>query len=187
MKMQKIGGAGSEGSNNQSMNGHAFMSRVTFWCTVCQPLRVSGGNNPTVVARSSQSNALPFGSRDDLVNSSAAANNRLSPGCPQHGLRSTKLCRVRKGNQNMLRIFFTCKNRSCQYFHWADGKFPNCRCGKKAALRVSKTERSGGRWFLCCASGDRSAKGSGSKGCGHFEWANDEHIGQLRSLLTPLL
>lgn len=185
VKMQKIGGASSAGRINGPRNGHAFMSRVTFWCTVCQPLQHVTRRND--VALDASSDSLSNGNENILTNATAAANRRQSPGCPQHGLRSTKLCRVRKGNENTLRIFFTCKFRGCQFFQWADSQFSNCRCGRKAALRVSKTERSGGRWFLCCATGDKSMAGGGSSGCGHFEWAKDEQIASLRSLLTPLL
>ena len=182
VKMQKIGGAGSDGDNNNTGKGHAFMSRVTFWCTVCQPLNVNEGNTTTSTANA--------GHRNIMGNAANTAGvNRPGRGqCPQHGQRSMKLCRVRKGGQNTLRIFFTCK-RGCSYFEWADGSFSSCKCGKKAILRVSKTERSGGRWFLCCASGDKSNKGNGSNsnGCGHFEWAKDEQMAPLLSLLTPLL
>ena len=190
VKMQKIGGLSSSGNNAQtSGKGHAFMSRVTFWCTSCQPLTTSEGNaqslQPQFDHPASMDNSA--GTRQALL-STANNSNRPQTQCPQHGTRSIKLCRVRKGTQNTLRIFFTCTKKGCQYFCWADSQFSNCKCGKKAILRVSKTERSGGRWFLCCASGDRSNQNSNSSnGCGHFEWAKDEHLGHMRSLLTPLL
>jgi len=179
VKMQKIGGASSGGTTNGSGKGHAFMSRVTFWCTVCQPMNISSGTTNSL-------SAIDNGNAPNSA--SMTTNNRPRPQCPQHGTRSMKLCRVRKGTQNTLRIFFTCKIRGCQYFEWADTTFSNCKCGKKAILRVSKTERSGGRWFLCCASGDKSTKGgSNQNGCGHFEWAKDDQLAPIRSLLTPLL
>ena len=168
IKMQKIGGSSADGNGNSSSNG---MSRTTFWCTNCQPF------NPT-----------PQGSVSGTMSSSTAGSQgtilgRNPPQCPQHGLRATKLSRVRKEGANTLRIFFTCKMKSCQYFHWADATFPSCRCGKKAILRISKTETSGGRWFLCCAGG----RGGNNNGCGHFTWATDSHLAPLSTLLTPLL
>lgn len=167
VKMQKIGGEGS-----------TFMSRVTFWCTVCQPSTAFDHNPSTNDAENAGA------SRNASINATRA-EIRQHARCPQHGTKSIKLCRVRNGGRNTLRVFFTCKLKGCQFFSWADGPFGNCRCGKKAILRVSKTEHSGGKWFLCCASGDKSSKGS--NGCGHFEWANDNHLAPLRSFLTPLL
>ncbi|KAL7542785.1 hypothetical protein ACHAXR_012092 [Thalassiosira sp. AJA248-18] len=185
VKMQKIGGASSDDSGNGSGNGHAYMSRVTFWCTVCQPNVIAEDARSTQPSSDSTTNTI---GTEKATNNTATTTNAPQAQCPQHGRKSMKLCRVRKGNQNTLRIFFTCKCKGCQYFQWADSQFPPCRCGKKAILRVSKTERSGGRWFLCCASGgDKSSKGSGSNGCGHFEWAKDDQLAPLRSLITPLL
>lgn len=177
IKMQKVGGSSVDGYSNK--NG---MSRVTFWCTACQPftdpkLPSQCGYNGTMASSTA-------GSQETILGRNPTLSNRLQPQCPQHGLRSTKLSRVRKEGGNALRIFFTCKNNSCQYFHWADGPFPSCACGTKAVLRISKTDRSGGRWFLCCAGGGRS---NNNKGCGHFTWATDVHLAPLSTLLTPLL
>lgn len=175
IKMQKIGGSPADGSNTS--NG---MSRVTFWCTACQPFNpTSQGNNNNRAMSSSTA-----GSQGTILDRNPTLSNRSQPQCPQHGLRATKLSRVRKEGANTLRIFFTCKMKSCQYFHWADGPFPSCSCGKKAILRISKTENSGGRWFLCCAGGGR---GRNNNGCGHFAWATDDHLAPLSTLLTPLL
>mmetsp|Transcript_12964 Transcript_12964/g.31594 ORF Transcript_12964/g.31594 Transcript_12964/m.31594 type:complete len:446 (-) Transcript_12964:982-2319(-) len=185
VKMQKIGGSTGD---NLSGKGHAFMSRVTFWCTACQPLNASREDVGSLKPPSDTSSGLGNGTEAILAPTKAITNaDRPQAHCPQHGQKFIKLCRVRKGGQNTLRIFFTCKRKGCQYFCWADGQFSNCKCGKKAILRVSKTERSGGRWFLCCASGDKSSKGNNSNGCGHFEWAKDEHLAYLSPLLTPLL
>lgn len=178
IKMQKIGGSSADGSS--AING---MSRVTFWCTACQPFNpTSQGNNNNNNGTMSSSTAA--GSQGTILGRNPTLSNRSQPQCPQHGLRATKLSRVRKEGANTLRIFFTCKMKSCQYFHWADGPFPSCTCGKKTILRISKTENSGGRWFLCCAGGGR---GRNNNGCGHFAWATDDHLAPLSSLLTPLL
>lgn len=181
VKMQKIGGGSGNGSDNDTRKGHAFMSRVTFWCSVCQPLHANEDGG--IGSLKTSSTWLASGTA--ASNGNTVANRQAQ--CPQHGQKSLKLCRSRKGqNDNMMRIFFTCKKKGCQYFEWADRSFSNCLCSKKAILRVSKTASSGGRWFLCCASGDRSSKGA-SNGCGHFEWAKDEQLATLRPLLTPLL
>ncbi len=175
VKMQKIGGGSSgigSSINNGIQKGHAFMSRVTFWCSICQPLHPSAplktlSNIDTVAG----------------VEKKSTIGNQAC--CPQHGIKSIKLCRVRKESFNYLRIFMTCMVKNCQFFSWADGRFPNCRCGKKSILRISKTEKSGGRWFLCCAAGEKGV--GGSNGCGYFEWAKDDHLVHFSSFLTPLL
>jgi len=159
VKMQKIGG------------GSSLMSRTTFWCTSCQP--------PVTTAAASS------GSQGTILARNPTLSNRIQPQCPQHGLRTTKLSRVRKDGTNKLRIFFSCKIQGCQYFHWADTCFPNCSCGKNTVLRISKTEQSGGRWFLCCGGNGRN--NNSGNGCGHFAWATADHLAPLSSCLAPLL
>lgn len=173
IKMQKIGGSSADGNSNS--NG---MSRVTFWCTACQLFNstLHGHTNGTMASSTTAS-------QDTILGRNPTLSNRSQPQCPQHGLRATKLSRVRKEGGNTLRIFFTCRNKSCPYFHWADGSFPSCSCGKKSVIRISKTEKSGGRWFLCCAGGGQN----NNNGCGHFSWATEEHLAPLSTLLTPLL
>jgi len=187
VKMQKIGGGSSiEGSNIVPGKGHAFMSRVTFWCTICQPLNASGERSPETHPGTSSNIGSNIGDKN-VPHNVTEISSQPQVQCSQHGIKSLKLCRVRKESPNYLRIFFSCNSKGCQYFTWADSQFSNCCCGKKSILRVAKTERSGGRWFLCCASGDKSSKGNVSNGCGHFEWATEDHLAPLRSLLTPLL
>ena len=184
VKMQKIGGESQSNvttinNSNDPKKGHAFMSRVTFWCSSCQP---NIGSNVPLASLSKELSNQPI---DNAVSTANNIPNKSQ--CPQHW-NTTKLSRARKENANHLRIFYSCKKKSCQHFAWADSHFPNCKCGKKTVLRVSKTERSGGQWFLCCASGDRSSSSSKGNGCGHFEWAKDDvHLTPIRSLLTPLL
>lgn len=161
VKMCKLGGGDS--MNNGQM---AYMARTTFWCTACQ---VDEHTQPSTSKRQH-----------------VAARDDRPILCPQHGQRSIKLARVRKDNLNKLRIFYTCKHRSCQHFEWADKNFPTCKCGRKTILRVSKTTNSGGRWFLCCPCGD-GRSGGNPNGCGYFEWASDSQLAPFRSLLTPLL
>ncbi|EJK78092.1 hypothetical protein THAOC_00030 [Thalassiosira oceanica] len=98
VKMCKLGGG-------DSMNGQlAYMARTTFWCTACQ----------------ADEHTQPSTSKRQHV----AARDDRPILCPQHGQRSMKLARVRKDNLNKLRIFYTCKHRSCQHFEWADKNFP---------------------------------------------------------------
>ena len=173
VKMQKIGGVSSADDNsNDRGKGHAFMSRVTFWCTVCQPSNTTAAKDTNAT--------FPTKSPVEMF-------SRPQIQCPQHGTKSLKLSRVRKDSPNYLRLFLSCNSKGCQYFAWVDNEFPNCRCLKKAILRIAKTERSGGRWFMCCATGDKSMKGNSINGCGFFEWATDDHLAPFRSLLTPLL
>ena len=187
VKMQKIGGCSSrEGSSIGPGKGHTFMSRVTFWCTICQPLNASGERSPETHSGTSSNIGSNIGDKN-VPHNATERSSKPQVQCPQHGIKSLKLGRVRKESPNYLRIFLSCNSKGCQYFTWADTQFSNCRCGKKAILRVAKTERSGGRWFLCCVSGDKSSKGNISNGCGHFEWAMEDHLEPLRSLLTPLL
>eukprot|EP00956_Cyclotella_meneghiniana_P032577 scaffold90161_cov73-Cyclotella_meneghiniana.AAC.9 len=183
VKMQKIGGNEDGGSTK------GLMSRVTFWCVTCQPSAVNSSrsnqnNNPQSMAPAiNKENTMQQSFR---LAPTAVVPSIPAPQCPQHGTKTIKLCRTRNSTkQNNLRLFFTCKSRGCNYFSWADSKFPNCKCGGKAVLRVSKTEKSGGRWFLCCANTDR--KSESNDGCGHFEWAKPEHIAPLGHHLTPLM
>jgi formamidopyrimidine-DNA glycosylase len=189
VKMQKIGGAGSsQGGSGISRpgKGHAFMSRVTFWCYICQPMNSSSVGSVETNLGTTSNIRLTI-EDENVPNNATEKSSKPQMQCPQHGVKSLKLCRVRKENPNYLRIFMSCNSKGCQYFSWADRPFSDCRCGKKAILRVAKTERSGGRWFLCCATGDKSRKCNVSDGCGYFEWATEDHLAPLRSLLTPLL
>ena len=191
VKMQKIGG-GSDTDTSGKANG--LMSRVTFWCFVCQPA-TNKSSTTTVqdaVPQTIASTANKENSTQQSKNQAAVVVATSSQGltcftqCPQHGEKFIKLCRTRNSTkQNNLRIFFTCRNRGCNFFSWADSRFPNCKCGCKVVLRVSKTERSGGKWFLCCARADR--KSGNNDGCGHFEWAKPEHLAPLGPHLSPLL
>ncbi|KAL7453947.1 hypothetical protein ACHAWC_005577, partial [Mediolabrus comicus] len=169
VKMQKIGGGSSSATDESRKDKNGMMSRTTFWCTSCQP--------PVTTAAASS------GSQGTILARNPTLSNRIQPQCPQHGLRTTKLSRVRKDGTNKLRIFFSCKIQGCQYFHWADTCFPNCSCGKHS--RISKTEQSGGRWFLCCGGNGRN--NNSGNGCGHFAWATADHLAPLSSCLTPLL
>ena len=119
--------------------------------------------------------------------------------CPQHGSKRLLLRRVRnKSSPNLHRLFRTCGVRGCQYFCWADSHFPKCKCrpcgsgSTKAVLKVSKTERTGGQWFLSCAISSSSGNSGGtgrpknSKGCSFFQWATPEQLAPISNDLSPL-
>lgn len=144
------------------------LSRVTFWCEACQPpLTICGHKRNSA---SVQSALVPPPAKKVARNN----NKPLVGVCPQHGSHSVQLKRVRKDGTNKNRLFYACKAMTCQYFAWADGQFPTC-CGRKTLLRVSKTQHSGGKWFLSC------------RDCSYFAWASPQHLEPLQTLLTPLL
>lgn len=178
ISMQKVGGGPSDTCASANPR---YMSRTTFWCRVCQP-----SEEPPAAT-------LQLNSVQEVGTRPTEAQRLLllrppPPGgeCPQHGVRPVVLRRVKRNSPNLSRIFRSCTVGGCQFFAWADGHMPSCRCGRRAVLRMSKTERSGGRWFLSCAKGDGRVK-SAATPCGFFEWAGKEHLDPLGNLLTPLL
>lgn len=199
VSMQKVGGAG--GRNGAS---HTYMSRVTFWCRLCQPLNSSmpiGHNVSNQAAFVPLSNASNESSKQPIPQQLENGHLRsLLPSqsppflrtysCPEHGPSKLILRRVRKEESpNRSRLFRACQMKGCSYFSWADSHFPLCSCRKKTILRVSKTERSGGRWFLSCANGAKSRHSQSNirNGCEHFEWAQSDHLTPFGVALTPLL
>lgn len=137
------------------------LSRTTFWCVACQPMKA----NAERVPKSLESHVL--------------VPKRPEPEppkmeCPQHGPNRCKLRRVRKSTtSNQDRIFLCCQVRNCQYFQWADTHFRQC-CGVPI-LRISKTVKSGGKWFLSC------------NRCKFFEWAKPKDLAPIACRVTPLL
>jgi hypothetical protein len=107
--------------------------------------------------------------------------------CSLHGPDPIVLRRCRKG-VNQQRIFFACKIRNCKYFCWADGSFPSCKCGKRALMRISKTQHSGGKWFFACAQSHYGGEKGKISACGYFQWVEQEFLDKtFGHLLTPLL
>ncbi len=136
------------------------LRRVTFWCESCQPLVLK---SKTELAVKTKTNP-------------PSAETRPTPVCPQHGPKVI-LRRVRNNNNNKNRLFRTCSIQGCPYFCWADAHFPACRCpGRKAVLKASKTERTGGKWFLSCS----------SRACSFFQWATPCQLAPLINELSPL-
>mmetsp|Transcript_10494 Transcript_10494/g.24905 ORF Transcript_10494/g.24905 Transcript_10494/m.24905 type:complete len:471 (-) Transcript_10494:538-1950(-) len=174
------------------------LSRVTFWCEKCQPFC----NTPTT-----NSNPVPPHSADNDSSSHFKCENdhhtqtppSVSNCCPQHGSKTTILRRVRKtDSSNLHRLFRTCRVRGCPYFCWADSHLPCCGCRHKTVLRVSKTERTGGRWFLSCAAPnsllsnkrhqETESKSQRSKSCrcAFFQWATPSQLAPFADDLSPL-
>lgn len=171
-----------------SMQRVGGTNRTTFWCTQCQPLE-----DPNATARMGNDEAKEGGQYFNEGNRKGGNNNiipnqqeRVMPHmrpfqrvCPTHGPSQLILRRVRNG-ANTSRIFHTCQAKQCKYFSWADTYFPQCRCKKRAILLMSKTERSGGKWFFSCSNQNKKNK------CGYFAWAQQkdlERLGELRPLL----
>lgn len=178
-------------------------NRTTFWCIVCtksnatanansnfnfnsdekNPSRaitstsISNSNSP-----SSSSNVLTDQSTNMHQTTCTRNKNMIRKACSTHGPSTIILRRCRKKGINEQRIFYTCKVRNCNYFHWADANFPRCTCDKRAVLRVSKTDKTGGRWFYFCA-----RRGDKVSGCGYFQWAEGKDLDRYGHLLTPLL
>jgi hypothetical protein len=77
---------------------------------------------------------------------------------------------VRKSGENINRLFWSCgisqRNR-CNFFDWADAKFPKCLHGKVSILRrVLKPGSNNGKYFFCCG-GDKESQ------CKYFSWIDD--------------
>ena len=205
------------------------LRRVTFWCERCQPLAVARlastwtstlCNDASIKQESPANNSNINGNDNDNSNDNnsileqptmAAFHPRHC--CPQHGFKRVVLRRVRnKSSPNLHRLFRTCGIRGCQYFSWADTHLPSCRCqprgnlSNKTVLKVSKTERTGGRWFLSCPATNGSNNNSSyssfsarnhhplypaptqqfSKGCSFFQWATPGELAPLANDLSPL-
>lgn len=147
VKIQKVGGD---------------LSRTTFWCVTCQPRKIDGEH---ATKKLLETHVL-------VPNSSEPQPPKME--CPQHGPNRCKLRRVRKSTTcNQDRIFLCCQVRNCPYFQWADTHFRQC-CGVPI-LRISKTVKTGGKWFLSCNK------------CKFFDWAKAKDLAPILCRLTPLL
>jgi formamidopyrimidine-DNA glycosylase len=156
------------------------LRRVTFWCPQCQPLAMPLEPNFVLQKRSREN--IPQVDMPPPKRPATVAEPTVIAACPQHGSKTLQLKRVRKQDStNRNRLFHSCRNSACQFFSWADPHFPSCKCGKKSILRVSKTEKTGGRWFLSCPVDQKGA------GCGFFSWAKPEQLLVFGKHLTPLL
>lgn len=187
------------------------LSRVTFWCSNCQLSSTQLQQQQLPTSKENRKRGI-HEARSDTNNGAHKLQPKMAKltnttdqtafqccACPQHGETSLLLRRVRKDGVNRNRIFWTCKRRGCQFFQWADSHLPLCSCRRKVILRISKTERSGGKWFLSCSSGSNQERNKFRKstnkhqarnnaGCSHFAWADAEkHMAPLGKLLTPLL
>lgn len=162
------------------------LSRVTFWCSNCQPFlphmadqeHINMNNQAqTHLQNVTQTFQNSFGGNIDVVQQNMASVSCNK--CPQHGGESLLLRQVRKADScNKHRLIRLCKVPTCQFFSWADMHLPMCSCQHRAILRISKTERSGGRWFLSCGTKQK---------CNFFSWAEATHLKHFGRSLTPLL
>ncbi|MGK3753425.1 MAG: formamidopyrimidine-DNA glycosylase [Bacillariaceae sp.] len=171
------------------------LSRVTFWCENCQPFVTGAFTKPSLCSPNKENI-----SNDECNKNSHILNNKrgidktqkLTPlhRCPQHGSKTILLRRVRKNDSsNLHRLFRTCRVPGCQYFSWADMHLPvcgSCRC--KTVLRVSKTDRTGGRWFLSCSSskGNSIKTSNTTQVCSFFQWATPSQLALFDDGLSPL-
>lgn len=191
-------------------------NRTTFWCINCQPFQHPSSNsssNPSMVVVSSstsrtnpqllstitnknQEGIPPLQQQQQGGNEKPMRMNPLQRAgvCKEHGPSGLVLKRVRVGGagsaKNASRIFFTCTYKKCNHFAWADTHFPYCKCRNRTVLRISKTDRTGGRWFFSCRNRKVGGTGTGtvrSSECGHFEWATKTQLERLGSALNPLL
>lgn len=144
-----------------SMQRVGASHRTTFWCIGCQPMVVE--ERPQL--KDTSNNLMP----------TTGAIRRV---CPTHGPDYLILRRARKGI-NASRIFHTCKGKNCNFFSWADTNFPKCKCKKRTILLISKTEKTGGKWFFTCSA--KSGK------CGYFSWAKSTDLERFGEKLHPLL
>eukprot|EP00536_Pseudo-nitzschia_multiseries_P002444 jgi/Psemu1/183643/e_gw1.33.142.1 len=174
------------------------LSRVTFWCENCQPF----GDPRTTKSSPCAPRTVQNESSIQVKCSEAhqiQAPPVLSSFCPRHGSKTTLLRRVRKtDSSNLYRLLRTCRVQGCPYFSWADSHLPSCGCRHKTVLRVSKTERTGGRWFLSCASpsfslsnshhqrSESKPQRSGSYKCSYFQWATPSQLAPFADDLSPL-
>lgn len=198
------------------------LRRVTFWCERCQPSAVARSASTSTLCNDTSTKQEPPANNSNI---NSNGNNSISEQptmaalhprrcCPQHGSKRVMLRRVRNmSSPNLHRLFRTCGIRGCQYFSWADTHLPSCRChprgsSSKTVLKVSKTERTGGRWFLSCAVTNGSSSNSNtssssfsarnhqplyptpaqqfSNGCSFFQWATPGELAPLANDLSPL-
>lgn len=161
-------------------------NRTTFWCCQCQVLdrynnnaSPLGGENNEIYSQTSNTHTKE---EAPLKDTNQMQSLRIGKVCPNHGPSKMALKRCRKIGANEQRIFYSCNSKGCNFFCWADFNFPRCKCDKRTVLRISKTEKTGGRWFFSCSKRDGKING-----CQFFEWAESKHLERFGKLLTPLL
>ncbi|XP_060596458.1 endonuclease 8-like 3 [Ruditapes philippinarum] len=117
-------------------------------------LNQSNGTGQVKSESNSQSQPVSHKSNSDRISS-----------CKTHK-RKCSMKEVRKKGDNLGRWFFSCPVRTCNYFEWADEKFPLCPGhGKPCTIRiVMKIGPNNGRKFFAC-------KMPKNKQCKFFEWA----------------
>ena len=179
------------------------LSRVTFWCELCQPFNINTimsskaceapttAEVPTTeisIAGKRALSDIPVNTglfqrepkqQKLQVSQDKIKQTTIKNACPQHGERTFCIRRVRHKEETRHRLFGTCRIQGCPFFSWMDSHFPNCpQCRRKTVLRVSKKEQSSGRWFLSC---------NNTRCKGTFAWATPQQLESFGKFLTPLL
>lgn len=78
-----------------------------------------------------------------------------------------ELHRVRKSGPTNSRLFWSCSDRKCSFFSWADGTFPKCEHGVPSTVRrVLKPGPTNGQYFFSCSQESK---------CKFFMWS-DKHV-----------
>ncbi|XP_017273015.1 endonuclease 8-like 3 isoform X2 [Kryptolebias marmoratus] len=97
----------------------------------------------------------------------SVSSSPTAPCCASH-CRPAVLRVVHKEGENKGRLFYTCslpRETKCNFFEWADLRFPFCHHGKRCLMRtVLKLGPNNGRTFYTCS----LQKG---KQCDFFQWA----------------
>eukprot|EP01040_Poterioochromonas_malhamensis_P007158 gene7158-7730_t len=149
-----------------------YHENFTQECEICgQTLKLIQGNDnqkenvqPLVVADSNSKEMTADDRQSDCINTIFFPRIKCSS-C----LESCNLARVRKGNDNIHRLFWMCQSKKspkCSFFAWADGRFPRCSSHKDKVTilrRVLKNNINNGRYFFACSTSN----------CSFFLWLDD--------------
>ena len=119
--------------------------RITYYCLTCQASHLT--SDPLSCAKIAKIGECDLGVIDLFIIPKCECT--LSTIAPS-------LQRVRKSGVNHNRLFWCCGKRNrnkCNYFAWADARFPPCLHSHTSTIRrVLKTEGgNNGRYFFCCA------------------------------------
>ena len=141
----------AECSSPVSLVRDGDLGRITYYCSRCQidATNTSKGQSPSIRDETNPDAVDLFPKKD----------------CKCKVL--SKLQRVRKAGLNINRLFYSCgglRYKGCNYFEWADAKFPKCLHGKISILRrVLKPGVNNGKYFFCCGE-DKDGQ------CEYFSW-----------------
>jgi formamidopyrimidine-DNA glycosylase len=184
-------GSVSNGNNNIStstpstivMQRIGISKRTTFWCLKCQPFQQQQQQQQQSANNDKKSIHNPYQQKANQQQQALLIVPTLRRVCPTHGPDTFVTKRVRQVGKNHSRLFHACKAKKCSYFAWADLHFPKCtECNQRCSLLMSKTERTGGKWFFTCI----SSRGKSGARCKFFKWAEQQDL-QMLGDINPLL